>query len=203
MFGKTIRYQISHLTDFSGRDTRQTFWYFVLVVVAAQYAITIIASIPMYVAMFTEIFSAVRNNPQSVDDTAIAMDGMFDSMMRWMNMQMVVSVVVGVISTALLAATTVRRCHDAGFTGWIAVVPIGFYLVSLGYSVVLMGQMEELMQDAMLQSADGALADPFAMQAEMGLVSLAGWIAPIVGIIIGVWPSEDGPNQYGEEPVSF
>ena len=58
-----IKYNLSNLTNFEGRDARQTFWYYVLIIVVVQYAIQIFASIPMYVSMFSNMFAAIRDNP--------------------------------------------------------------------------------------------------------------------------------------------
>ena len=200
---KSIRYNIANLTNFEGRDARQTFWYWVLAVVVVQYAIAIIASVPMYVAMFSAIFSAISDNPQNIDATAMMMDGMLEDMVHWIKIQIVISSIVGVISAALLAASFVRRLHDGGFSGWLAVIPFAAYFFSLAYNIVFFDQMEDMMRDAMVASFEAQGANPLAMQAEMGLSGLIGWIAPIIGIIFGAWPSTDGPNKYGETSVSF
>lgn len=199
---KSIRHNLANLTNFAGRDARQTFWFWILIVVVAQYAITFAASIPMYVSMFSELFAAAQN-PESIDDTAVAIDGMFDGMIESMKTLMVISLVVGIISTVLLAASFVRRLHDAGFSGLIALIPIAAYLASLAYSFVYLEQLEEMMRIAMEAEMDGGTGyDPFAMQTEMGLSSVLGWLAPLIGIIFGIWPTEEGTNRYGEEPVT-
>ena len=198
-----IKYNLSNLTNFEGRDARQTFWYYVLMIVVVQYAIQIIASIPMYVSMFGGMFRAIRDNPGDPNAGAAAVEGMMADMMGSIQTLMIVTTIVGVISVGLLTASFVRRLHDAGFTGWIAVIPIAFYLGALGYNFVFFDQMEEIMRDAMVAGMEGGGSNPIAMQAEMGVMGLVGWIAPIVGIIFGAWPSTDGPNKYGTEPVRF
>lgn len=198
---KSIRHNLGNLTNFNGRDARQTFWFWVLVVVLVQYAITMAVSIPMYVSMAAEMFTAVGQNPDSIDAGAEAMDGMFDGMIETMKIIAVVSLVVGVISTFLLAASFVRRLHDAGFTGLIALIPIAAYLGSLAYNIVLMDDMAEIMREAMAASMESPDSfNPYAMQAEAGILGILGWLAPLVGIVFGVWPTEEGSNQYGEEP---
>jgi len=199
----SIRYNLANLTNLEGRDARQTFWYYVLIVVVIQYAIAMIAAIPMYVSMFGGMFEAIANNPQDAEAGARAIEGMIDDILEQVKMQVAVATVAGLISTALLAASFVRRLHDAGFTGWIALLPIGFYIVSLIYNVVMLDQMGEMMTEAMTAGMNDPNANPFAMQAEMGLMGLFGWIAPLIGIVFGAWPSTDGPNEYGEKSVSF
>ncbi|WP_299192603.1 DUF805 domain-containing protein [uncultured Erythrobacter sp.] len=198
---KSIRHNLGNLTNFNGRDARQTFWFWVLVVVIVQYAVSMLASVPMIISMSSGMISAITQNPESVDATAQAIDSVLDDMLVWVKFQIIVGSIIGVISIGMLAASFVRRLHDGGFTGWIAVVPIAAYLFSLAYNIVVIDQVEEMMRASMASGADGsAVADPFAMQAEMGVMGLVGWLAPLIGIIFGVWPSEEGPNQYGEEP---
>ena len=54
-----------------------------------------------------------------------------------------------------------------------------------------------------MDPATAGQVNPYAMQAEMGLPGMVGYIGYLVVIIFGVLKSEDGPNQYGEEPVRF
>ena len=46
-----IKYNLSHLTDFKGRDARPTFWYYVLFLVLVQFALSFLVSIPLTGAM--------------------------------------------------------------------------------------------------------------------------------------------------------
>lgn len=198
-----IRYNLSHLADFKGRDARQTFWYYVLFLVVIQFIVGIIAAVPMYISIFTQAFEAAS---QGVDEAAVT-TLMTGEMIGLMQTQMIISVVIGAVMCVLFAASFVRRLHDAGFTGWIAVGTIALYVASLIHTVTMFDRMEEIMSDAMAASVAGPggapSMDPFAMQAEMGLMGLLGWIAPIIVIIFGVMKSQDGPNKYGEAPVSF
>jgi uncharacterized membrane protein YhaH (DUF805 family) len=194
-----IRYNLTHLVDFKGRDARQTFWYYVLFLVVIQFVVGIIAAIPMYISMFTQAFEAAS---QGIDQSAVS-NMMVDEMIGLMQTQMMISVVIGVVMCGLFAASFVRRLHDAGFTGWIAAGTLAIYIASLIHTITIFDRLEEVMRQS-IPGPDGAPAmDPFAMQAEMGVMGLLGWVPLIIVIIFGVMKSNDGPNKYGDSPVSF
>ncbi len=199
-----IRYNLTHVLDFNGRDARQTFWYYVLFIVLAQFAVGIVMSIPMYISMVTSGIEAAQASANgTAGDDAMLMDGMFEGMFEQLRTQMVVSTVIGVIVTFLMAAAFVRRLHDSGFPGWIVAIPIVANLVGLGFNYTFFDRMEEIMRETMVVTDGAPAMDPFAVQAEMGLMGLVGWIAIIVVIGFGILQSEDGPNQYGDAPVRF
>ena len=195
---EAIRYNLSHLLDFSGRDARKTFWLYVLFLVLAQIVIGLVASIPMYVSLFTQTFEAAAAGA----DAAAQMPEIMRSMVGNIKTQMLVSTVLGLILLAMMIAAIVRRLHDAGYTGWIVVLPAATQLFSLAYTYTFIDRLEEIMFES-IQTADSSQFDPYAAQAEMGALGLVGWIGIIVVIGFGVLKSEDGPNKYGDAPVSF
>ena len=194
-----IRYNLANLANFHGRDARQTFWYYVLFLVVLQFVIGIIASIPMYVTMFSAIFDAASQGGDP--DTAVL--AMVNDMVDQVRIQVVIGVVLSVITACLIVASFMRRLHDAGFTGWIVLIPLATQAFSIAYSFTYLDRMEELMTQSMANAVNNTGGDPFAMQAEMGTLGLVGWIGYIVVIGFGVLPSKDGPNKYGDEPVSY
>lgn len=194
-----IKYNLANLANFNGRDARQTFWYYVLFLVVLQFVIGIIASIPMYFTMFSGMFDAASQG----GDPEMAMATMVDDMVDQIRIQVVIGIVLSVITACLVVASFVRRLHDAGFSGWIAIVPLATQAFSLVYSFTYLDRMEELMTQSMANAMNNTGGDPFAMQAEMGALGLVGWIGYIVVIGFGVLPSKDGPNKYGDEPVSY
>jgi len=62
--------------------------------------------------------------------------------------------------------------------------------------------MDEIVSTMQRVSADN-LETAFAMQSKMVAASLLGYLAILIVIIFGVWPSSPGRNRYGEAPVRF
>ena len=193
-----IRYNFANLANFHGRDARQTFWYYVLFLIVIQFAISMVGTVPMYIEMFTTIFDAAS---QGLDPDA-AMRSMMSGMVDQIRTQMIVGMVIAVVSSALFVAAFVRRLHDVGYTGWIALIPIATQAFSVAYSWSMLDQIGDMMLRNM-EAASAGGGDPFSMQAEMGWYSLVGWIGYLVVIGFGSLKGEAGPNQYGEEPVNF
>ena len=193
---KSIRYNLSNLANFAGRDARQTFWYYVLFIVVMQILIGLIASIPMYVSMVSGLLDSVASGASEAE-AALAMA---QNLAGQLKTQVVVGMVLSVVSAGLIVASFVRRLHDGGFSGWIAAIPLATQAFSIAYSFATLDQLEELML-ANVTAASAGAADPMAMQAEMGLYGLVGWIGYLVVVGFGVVPSQAGANKYGEEPV--
>ncbi|MEM7778928.1 MAG: DUF805 domain-containing protein [Pseudomonadota bacterium] len=197
-----IKYSLANLGRIEGRDSRGTFWYYVLFLVILQFVVGLIVSLPIYISMFTVIFDATASG----GDPNVAMQGMFEDLVSQIRSQMAVSMIVGVVIGLMLIASFVRRLHDAGYTGWIVLVPLATQAFSIIYAYTFMDRMGEIMLENMTAGFDGASGggpDPFALQAEMGCLGLVGWIGYIVVIGFGVLKSQEGPNQYGEGPVRF
>lgn len=190
-----IKYNLSNLATFTGRDARQTFWFYVLFLVLAQYAIGLIIAMPMMGDSMSTAFKAAQSGaaPEQVQAQMMArMAGM-------MRTSMLASAGVSVVSALMLLAAFVRRLHDSGRPGWIAAIPLLLVLASLGYS---MSHLEPML-DAM---AHLDAAKPTAMleaQRPMLMAGALSWVGYLIVIVFGAWPSTDGPNVYGEDPVRY
>ncbi len=190
-----IKYNLSHLGDFKGRDARQTFWYYVLFLVILNVAVSMAISIPMTIQAMTEGFNAASNsNPEIIEAAMVdRMAGMADTLL-W------VSLVSAIVNIILIAASLVRRLHDAGWSGYWVILPLVFQIWSIWTSVGQIGRMEEMMRRAMeTRTPDQMLA----MQGEYAAQGLVAWIPLVIVIVFGVLKSQDGPNQYGDAPVRF
>lgn len=191
-----IKYNLANLTNFSGRDARQTFWYYVLALVVLQFVVGIAVAIPMYVAIFNSVFDAIANGA----DPDMATASMMADMSEHLSFQVLASAAVSIFTTLLFVAAFVRRLHDAGFSGWIALIPVATQMFSVIYSYMMLDQVME----AMVMAADPAnQANAYAAQLEVAPWSVVGYIGYIVVIIFGSLKSQNGPNQYGDKPVSF
>ncbi|MEP3420702.1 MAG: DUF805 domain-containing protein [Erythrobacter sp.] len=199
---QSIRHGLTHIFDFSGRDARQTFWFYVLFLVVAQFIIGMVAAIPLYVSVFTQALESASAGGESAE----AMEAFMSNMIGQMRLQMIISTVLGVIMTVMLTASFVRRLHDGGFSGWIAAVPVCTQIFSLVYTYTFFDRIEEVMRETMATTQNAAQNgdfDPFAAQAEMGVMGLVGWIGLLIIIGFGIVKSEDGPNTYGDAPTRF
>ena len=195
-----IKYNLGHLLDFSGRDARQTFWYYVLFLVLLNYAIGMVAAIPIMVSTMGTAFEAAGNGTSDQQIQALIAERMSGAMggILW------VSVVTSALMTLLLLAAFVRRLHDSDKSGWWAALPLAGQAFGILVSIRVMGVAGDLMRDAMTASGDPArLQGMMERQSEFTVYGLIGWIGPLVVIGFGVLASTDGPNRYGTEPVRF
>lgn len=189
-----IKHGLGNLFNFTGRDARQTFWFFVLFVYLITTALTMLAMIPMMANMFSAIFAAARSGapPESVNAMMPAlMADMFGSIL-WVSMGS------GIAMFVLLAASLVRRLHDSGMSGWWALAPGAIQVIGLA----MLPRQLAIMQDLMKDMDPETLNNPATMMQMQG-TGLIGWVA--IGLVIwfGVRKSTDGPNAYGNEPVRF
>ena len=190
-----IKYNLSNLPNFEGRDARQTFWYYVLFIVILRYAASMLVTVPMMINLFGGIFAAARQGA----DQAVVQQQMAGLMADSMPMLFWFAIGVGLVSALLLVAALVRRLHDSDHSGWWAVLPATLHATALA---ALPAQMH-LVQDAIGQMSTQTPATPMTMMRAQGAFGLIGWLPIILVIIAGVLKSTPGPNRYGESPVSF
>ena len=191
-----IKYNLTHLLDFNGRDARQTFWYYVLFLVVLQFLVSMVAMIPIMVRVMGAVFEQAQAGA-SEEVVQAQMQAMMSGMMGdilWL------SVGMGVLVAALMLAAFVRRLHDSGRSGWWAALAVAGQAAGIVASI----RVAELMRELMPMMSDPAnVQQVIARQQDFSVYSLAGWIAPAVVIGFGILRSTDGPNRYGTEPVRF
>src|SRR5690349_16893488 len=113
-----IKYHFRHLTDFSGRDARQTFWYWFLFLFVVNIGVSMVATVPMMMEAMAMGFQAARSGNDAAVE-AIVMERMASGM----GSVVLVSLVLGVINLLLMAASMTRRIHDSGKSGlWAGVI---------------------------------------------------------------------------------
>lgn len=192
----SIKYNLSHLTSFSGRDARQTFWYYILFLVLLRVVISMAVSVPMVISMMQRAFVQAQ---AGVDEGAM-LAAMMQDMGGWMALSVWIGVAVQFATLALAAAAFVRRLHDSGHSGWWCAFAVACGLVSIGVNI---SQIDEMQALVAMSAADPIAFQQAAMEQRGNPLTLIGMIAPIVVIIFGVMKSTDGPNRYGEAPVRF
>ena len=190
---QTIKYQLRHLADFNGRDARQTFWYYVLFLVVLQFGIGIVLAAPMYLDIFFATLDGVAEGQNANALEARMMADMADSI----GSVTMATAVLGFVLTALFIAAFVRRLHDAGFPGWLVLVPLVTQVAGTVGSLMFLDPLTEAMRRSVEdpEALVAAQSEAFAFTA----IAYAGYLFVIV---FGAWKS-DGPNRWGDAPVRF
>jgi uncharacterized membrane protein YhaH (DUF805 family) len=192
---QAIKYGLTNVTNFNGRDARQTFWYFVLFIFVVRFVAGLFVSVPMTARMMGSAFDGARTG---VDQAAMQAQ-MMRSMADMMPTMMWFSVAIGVVTGLLLVASLVRRLHDSDLSGWLVLIPIAIYALQLS---MMPGQIQKVM--AMMAAMDATKPpNPAAMMQGQGWMALLGWLPIVLILIVGLRRSTDGANRYGEEPATF
>lgn len=195
-----IKYNLTHLLDFGGRDARQTFWYYVLFLVVLNFVIGLLVAIPIMAGVMGTVFEAAQ---AGVDPKDLEVQ-MAAQMQGAMGGTLWISLATNAATALLMLAAFVRRLHDSGKSGWWAAVPLAAQAVSTLVSFRMMDTTQALMRDAMVVGGDPVkLQAIMDRQSEFAVYGLLGWIGPLVVIGFGILRSTEGPNKYGAEPVRF
>ncbi|WP_052769001.1 DUF805 domain-containing protein [Aurantiacibacter marinus] len=189
-----IKYNFGKLGDFSGRDGRPTFWWYVLFLVVAQFVLGMLASIPLIIAGMGTALDAAQSGAGQEQMQAEMFTGMADAM----GTQIYISAAISVVFILMLAASFVRRLHDGGFSGYLALVPIALQIIAIGGSIAMIDSMGAIFAAA----ADPAEMERLQAQLTLHWSNIAGWLAMLFVIGFGVMKSQDGPNRYGEMPAA-
>jgi uncharacterized membrane protein YhaH (DUF805 family) len=195
-----IKYNLMHLLDFSGRDARQTFWYYVLFLVVLNFIIGLIVSIPLMVGA---VGTAIEAAQAGVDPQAMQAQ-MMGQMAGALGGTLWVSLATNVATALLMLAAFVRRLHDSDKSGWWALLPLVGLAANTVVSIRIMDTMQEMMRDVMIVGGDPVKVQAIMeRQQEFAAYGMIGWIAPLVVIGFGILRSTDGPNRFGDAPVQF
>lgn len=190
---QSIRYNLANLGNFTGRDARSTFWWYMLFLILIQVVITIVVSIPMYAQMFGAAFEAAQRGADPEQLNAAMIAGLGDNVRT----AAYFGTALSFISAGLFAASFVRRLHDSGKPGWWLVLALAPFLYTAVMNVVNIDDVIAMTKSAMTQTdANKALGD----QSRLYFYSIIGWVGYLVTIAFGVLESDDGPNAYGEQP---
>ncbi|GEM_PF-551664 len=196
---EAIKYNLSHLTDFSGRDARPTFWWYALFLLIAQWVIGFLAAIPMVVSSAGSAIDTVQSGADPEQVQVEMMSGMADAM----GTQIYISAVISVIVMLMFVASFVRRLHDGGCPGLLAIIPIALQVIAIGDSIAVVGEIQELLTTAAVNANNPAEMQQLEADLTFRWSNMAGWLAILVVAGFGVMKSQHGPNRYGEEPASI
>jgi uncharacterized membrane protein YhaH (DUF805 family) len=192
-----VKHALSNLTNPNGRDARQTFWYWVLVVFVARYAASMVVSFPMTMKIMNMTMQSIGSGkPEDVTAMQSQMMAMIAddlSRMVWLGLA------IGVVSMLLLVCSVVRRLHDSNLSGWLVLVPGALYGIALAQAPRQIEASIEMLKTM----KPGTPPDVSQMMQAQGLLGLLAWVAIGLVIWIGVRDSDEEPNRYGDAPVRF
>ncbi|MGN5374677.1 DUF805 domain-containing protein [Sphingomonas hankookensis] len=191
---RTPRFQLSRLTRWSGREPRRLFWPWVACVMVANMIAGMVAGVPMFGAIARNMATFAARHPDRTmigagpGHYSMQIDGpvppaLLTEPMRWF---VAMIAIVAVLSVLLLAASVVRRLHDAGRGGWWGLLPLPFLatgLIAFWLALVQVGR-------------PGGAADmaPFLLLFGNNVAYL---VALVVLVVQLCRPGDPGPNRFG------
>ncbi|MFD1036558.1 DUF805 domain-containing protein [Sphingomonas hankookensis] len=191
---RTPRFQLTRLTRWSGREPRRLFWPWVACVMVGNMIAGMVAGVPVVVGIARNMAAFAQSHPERTtvtsgpDHYSMQIDGPVppELMMEPMRWFVPLVAVVGLLSVLFLAASVVRRLHDAGRRGWWGLLPLPFLVTGM----IAFG----LMFDQIGQP--GVVPDmaPFALLFGNNIAYL---VALIVLVVQLCRPSDPGPNRFG------
>lgn len=193
---EAIRHNLSNLTNFSGRDSRSTFWFYILFLVIIQLVVTFGLSMMMGGVMVADAFRAASAGAEQ----AAIQQQMFARMSDTMRISAWGSSLMSLAMTVLLAAAFTRRLHDSDKPGWIAAATVAMQLSSIVLAISMIDEMSTFFASL---NPDDPVAMQAAIQAQQGKYAsrgALGWLPTLAVVVFGIWPSSDGDNRYGAEP---
>ena len=183
----SLRHNLSRLSDFSGRDSRELFWPWAIILFLVEQAVSLMLTmVPLY-RVFTQALPALAEasrSPAPEAATDAAMQQMMATIFASLGALWIPSVILHLAIVALLAAAVVRRLHDVGRKGWWGLLPLPFLAGSLAATPVVMNMF---------------MSGRPPTGAEM-LVFLPGcllWIVVIALVVLLAKPGQEGPNRFG------
>ena len=174
--GDAIKHCMANLTNFDGRDTRSTFWYWVLVVVVATFILSMISGV---VFAASSIGGAFTSASAGADEAQIEAEIM-QSMSGGIVTQAWIGAGLSLLGLFLIIGTFVRRLRDAGLPVLLAVIPVLATLWGAYHSVSISGEMAALMAAGDIQGIETMSASSIGGS----LISYIGYLVVIVGGLI-------------------
>jgi uncharacterized membrane protein YhaH (DUF805 family) len=190
---EAIKFNLAHLADFTGREDRPTFWWYVLFLVIVDIVLGIVVGGPMVIGSMSAAFHAAQSGASQQEIQAQMLQRMSGQIfgMVW------ISAAIKVLIMALSVAAFVRRLHDSNNSGWWAALAVAAQVAVFAVNYSMLGPMRDAMASAW---SAGDLQAMTQQQANMRWLGLLGLIAPLIVLVFGVMKSSPGPNRYGEAP---
>jgi uncharacterized membrane protein YhaH (DUF805 family) len=196
---------LTGLIDFRGRENRQPFWLWILIIYAFQMIVGMILMIPIMINLFQRIMPMAQRDPHAFDNNPQVM---MQSMAPMMQQIMSMSAVMALVLIALVAAAVVRRLHDSDRSGWWSVPVFAIQIVSpLVMAAVFpryfaaMGAMGSFGPGRPPNFADPAFQSAMRTMNLVSLVNLLGFVLLVTLIVFLALPGTVGPNRFGDDPL--
>jgi len=188
--GKSIRYNLSRLGNFSGRETRELFWPYAIGLFLLSMVAGILLFIPVTLDMLDRMGRYFAEHPEGLPKDPGPYPGaqtLPPELMPDLSVMMVPSAIVNLVFVLLLATAVVRRLHDRDKSGWWGALPIPF---------MIYGQIVGVKGASMMMS--GAQPDP-AVMLPAALNTLLYWVAFIALVVLLAQDGSVGANRYGPD----
>lgn len=176
--GAALKNGFANLTNFSGRDSRSLFWWWVLFIVIVTVGLGFVSGIVFTAGAMGGAFQSAAGG---IDEAQIEAD-MMRSMAGTLGTQAWVGVAISLLGLGLLIASFVRRLRDAGLPVIIAIIPVITTLIAAYANISVVDEMREVMMTGNAQAVEEATA------ANLGL-GLVGYLGHLVVIICGLIPT--------------
>lgn len=186
-----IRYNLTNLLNFSGRDSRADFWPYVAFVVGIMFVGMMAIMVPMMADLFGKMrqFAAAHPDQATVESGpgtySISIQGNHPELMPDMTAITGGFSIVCLAVICLLAAAVVRRLHDRGKSGAWGLMPLPF--LATGFAM-----MPKIFAEPV---SDMTLFNALFFNNLVYLASLGLLIAFLAG------ESEKTENRYGPPPT--
>lgn len=192
-----VKYGLANIANFGGRDARPTFWYYVLFAYIVNILLSVAVSAPLSISMISK---TVRTAIASGGNEAAVRDATMRAVQDMTGTMMWLAIGSGVLMLVLLAASFVRRLHDANLSGFWALIPAALHLGALA---MIPGNMRRLTESMVNLSEGDAMVNIKALEMQAGSTSVVSWLPIIFVVLLGIRKSTPGPNRFGETSVSF
>ncbi|HEX4693534.1 DUF805 domain-containing protein [Sphingomonas sp.] len=197
---------LAGLADFNGRENRQPFWLWMLIVYATQMVVGTIVMIPMIVSTFHRLAPMMQGDPHRFDEhPELVRQIMSQVMVPMISNMMTYLTIAAIVMIGLVAAAVVRRLHDGDHSGWWA-APIFAYQLAMPliYAAALpkfFAAFPAIRPGMSPDQVNAAMAPAIQSIAWVSLLGTIGFLMLIVLIVVLALKGTEGPNRYGDDPL--
>jgi uncharacterized membrane protein YhaH (DUF805 family) len=192
---ESIRYNLTNLARFSGRESRALFWPYAIAVIILGMLSMFALMVPGIMESFGRMqrFAAAHPDQATVDSGpghySITIHGSHPELMPDMSSLSSGVGLIALIVAALLAAAVARRLHDRRMRGVWGLLPLPF----LGFGLIMMPRFFESVRTG--HPPDMQLFMAIFFNNFIYILMLATLVVLLVG------EGTRGPNRFGEQPV--
>jgi uncharacterized membrane protein YhaH (DUF805 family) len=195
------------LLSFTGRERRQPFWLWILIVYVGQFIVSTVAMIPImsgFSDSFAPLTERAQSDPTYLDQHPEAFQQVFAQMLPMMQTVMAMTATLALVLTALIAAAVVRRLHDTDRSGWWAAPNFAIQIaMPVLYASILprfFATFANFRPDMPPDQINAAMGPAFSSMMALSGLGMIGFVMLIVLIVLLCQPTSLGSNRFGAEP---